>query len=102
MSKIDQLISANVDPDAFDKFTLKEYEQIQKQKDRNDERNKLFESELDITKCASCKCTFTEKRFKCSGCSKVAYCDAKCQRKHWKDQHKQDCNFFKTLNTGPQ
>ena len=57
---------------------------------------------VDMTKCASCRQPFTSKRSKCSGCGKVAYCNSKCQRKHWKKEHKNVCKFMKTLHTGPQ
>merc|ERR1712154_203445 len=43
-----------------------------------------------MMKCASCRQPFTSKRSKCSGCGKVAYCNSKCQRKHWK-KHKKIC-----------
>ncbi|KAF7323691.1 Bin3-type SAM domain-containing protein [Mycena kentingensis (nom. inval.)] len=28
---------------------------------------------------------------KCAGCSQTRYCDATCQKQHWKKQHKQQC-----------
>ena len=57
---------------------------------------------VDMTKCASCQRLFTSKRSRCGGCEKVAYCDSKCQRKHWKKEHKNVCKFLKTLSLGPQ
>lgn len=67
--------------------------QIQKMRRINDE----LKAKLDISKCADCKNTFVNKRAKCGNCKKVAYCDAQCQKHHWK-QHKKDCNLFKTFN----
>ena len=57
--------------------------------------NEEFKDKMDISKCADCKKLFINKRSRCGGCRKVAYCDGVCQRKHWK-QHKNDCKLFKT------
>lgn len=41
--------------------------------------------------CESCLCAGATLR--CSKCKLVRYCDAKCQKTHWK-QHKEKCNHF--------
>ena len=38
--------------------------------------------------CASCGCG--EKLKRCSGCNEAYYCNAACQRSHWKS-HKRNC-----------
>ncbi|RYG61049.1 hypothetical protein EON64_18865, partial [archaeon] len=37
---------------------------------------------------------------KCSGCSKIFYCSANCQKKHW-SEHKQQCKPAKTPTSAP-
>lgn len=43
----------------------------------------------EILSCATCKISNANVR-KCSRCHLVAYCNQKCQRRHWKE-HKPDC-----------
>ena len=31
---------------------------------------------------------------KCAGCRTQYYCDAKCQRVHWKAEHKKECKSW--------
>ena len=54
-------------------------------------------------KCAVCGITAQEKNKKalkrCSGCGLVCYCDQDCQRKHWKNGHKETCK--KTNQSNP-
>lgn len=45
---------------------------------------------LKENKCSYCKC-IKEGLKKCSRCHLVQYCDANCQKKHWKT-HKPSCN----------
>lgn len=46
--------------------------------------------------CASCGDTSTPSKLKCSGCSKVWYCNAGCQHSHWK-AHKQSCKAVSSI-----
>ena len=41
-------------------------------------------------KCDGCNKQSTEKMKLCSGCERVRYCDAECQKKDWKE-HKKVC-----------
>jgi ankyrin repeat protein len=54
-------------------------------------------------KCEVCGITAQEKNKKalkrCSGCGLVCYCDQDCQRKHWKNGHKETCK--KTNQSNP-
>ena len=38
------------------------------------------------------------KLLKCSGCLKRVYCNRKCQKTHWKIEHKHECKKFKALS----
>ena len=57
--------------------------------------NEELKAKLDMSKCAKCKKSFTTRRSKCGGCKQVAYCNAGCQKSHWKT-HKNDCKLFNT------
>ena len=39
-----------------------------------------------------------EKILKCSRCRSVYYCNRKCQKKHWKKEHKDKCMAERKLN----
>eukprot|EP01084_Bolivina_argentea_P099815 179357_1 len=80
----------------FGQFMVK-YGKSEKQVRKMHRDNEELKDKLDMSKCASCKKSFTNKRSTCSACSKVSYCDKECQIKHWK-QHKQDCKLFQTYN----
>ena len=41
-------------------------------------------------KCDGCQKQSSENMKLCSGCERVRYCDAECQKKHWKE-HKKVC-----------
>ena len=43
-------------------------------------------------RCECCEREIVERIQLCSGCKKVAYCDAQCQKSHWK-QHKKTCTY---------
>jgi hypothetical protein len=43
-----------------------------------------------VSRCAACGKNVGKRLQKCSRCKAVAYCDAKCQKKHWKT-HKAFC-----------
>eukprot|EP01031_Cornospumella_fuschlensis_P033342 gene33342-40332_t len=49
--------------------------------------------------CGNPECSNSGQK-KCSGCSKIFYCSASCQKKHWAD-HKQHCKPAKTSNSAP-
>lgn len=42
--------------------------------------------------CSYCNQSISERIRICSGCRKVAYCDSKCQKSHWK-VHKKKCFY---------
>lgn len=43
-------------------------------------------------KCANCEKSMDgENAYVCGGCRLVTYCDAKCQKRHWKHGHKKVC-----------
>ncbi len=44
-----------------------------------------------VTKCAQCGAT-RDKMKRCGQCKRVYYCDAECQRAHWRACHKAECN----------
>lgn len=51
----------------------------------------------DVGRCKVCSKEGSGKELKkCSGCHCVRYCDAKCQKEHWK-AHKEDCDSCKYL-----
>ena len=45
-----------------------------------------------IHRCESCDKELSERVLVCAGCKLVAYCNAICQRSHWK-QHKKTCSY---------
>jgi len=51
--------------------------------------------EIGDRSCAKCGCS-SKKLQICTGCRKEYYCDANCQRSHWK-QHKDACKKEKTV-----
>ncbi|KAI8484725.1 hypothetical protein Bbelb_374880 [Branchiostoma belcheri] len=58
-----------------------------------DERNEVIQREAMYFICGYCRRMpdFGEKFGKCASCRRAHYCSKECQRKHWKDGHKQDC-----------
>ena len=44
-------------------------------------------------RCANCD-THSKHLLQCNGCRKVHYCDAACQKAHWKSGHKWTCKHF--------
>ncbi|KAJ7484420.1 hypothetical protein FB451DRAFT_1232475 [Mycena latifolia] len=53
-------------------------------------------SHLELYRCSWCGNPSAVLR-KCAGCSKTRYCDASCQKSHWKE-HKKACTTNKTGN----
>lgn len=47
------------------------------------------------TSSAICNWCFGYGTKRCNQCLGVRYCGAKCQKLHWKNGHKQECNFAK-------
>ena len=43
-------------------------------------------------RCENCDQDILERIQLCSGCKKVAYCNIRCQKSHWK-QHKKTCSY---------
>lgn len=61
---------------------------IRKQRDREERR----ERKAKMVSCDACRGKFPfTKMKKCSGCRKVTYCSVECQKKHWDDQHRFQC-----------
>ena len=67
-------------------------------KDNKDEKQcadskKALDKCLSIssTVCSSCYHKQPKFTLKCSKCLSAYYCDINCQRKHWKNGHKQEC-----------
>jgi hypothetical protein len=44
--------------------------------------------------CGSCEKELSERVMLCAGCKKTAYCDATCQKVHWRE-HKKTCSYKK-------
>ena len=51
---------------------------------------KLLQEAEQGYRCSYCNQVNEQTMWKCSVCKKVKYCDAKCQKEHWRF-HKQDC-----------
>ena len=48
--------------------------------------------DMGTTHCSSCgKSSNKVKLLQCSRCKREMYCDAACQKAHWKAGHKQEC-----------
>ena len=55
-------------------------------------QRRKFEKKLKAIKCSHCSAPY-DKSFKCcSGCMGELYCSRSCQKKHWKKQHRNECN----------
>ena len=49
--------------------------------------------------CENCNMEIADRILVCAGCKKVAYCNYRCQKAHWK-QHKKTCLYaFKTTKS---
>ncbi len=42
--------------------------------------------------CENCDTEIVDRILVCAGCKKVAYCNYRCQKAHWK-QHKKTCSY---------
>ena len=48
--------------------------------------------------CGNCEQELNDRILFCAGCKKVPYCNATCQRAHWK-HHKKSCSYTKKKET---
>ena len=48
-----------------------------------------------ISTCGHCGISVTAPNTEICGCGVVAYCSQRCQRKHWKEQHKTECKLLR-------
>mmetsp|Transcript_16368 Transcript_16368/g.39974 ORF Transcript_16368/g.39974 Transcript_16368/m.39974 type:complete len:238 (+) Transcript_16368:50-763(+) len=53
-----------------------------------------FESYASQIKCANCGKT-ANKLLRCTACKSILYCNADCQRQHWRSSHKGKCKEMK-------
>lgn len=51
----------------------------------------MSKSNNSVHKCAKC---FAQAKTRCSRCKSVRYCSGKCQIIHWRQVHKQECQFL--------
>jgi len=49
---------------------------------------------LSPSECAQCGKFSPKPRFMCQGCEKAYYCDETCQKRHWDEEHKDECKFL--------
>lgn len=54
----------------------------------------LYHDKIKHT-CYNCFNRSTKDYQRCSGCHKVYYCSEKCQKEHWKKEHKKECQQLK-------
>lgn len=50
--------------------------------------------------CAKCKTSLQKSPLVCSLCIMVSYCGKDCQIAHWREGHKAECSFLRTLSEG--
>ena len=62
---------------------------------RESKRVSKHESSLE-TYCSGEEC-YNVGTKKCGKCQAVYYCSPECQKKHWKQQHKKECNHMEEL-----
>lgn len=59
----------------------------------NDQDSKSKRTARDKFKtCENCVQVITDRILVCAGCKKVAYCNYRCQKAHWK-MHKKSCSY---------
>ncbi|CAH1262065.1 Hypp2499 [Branchiostoma lanceolatum] len=58
-----------------------------------EERNEMIRREAVHFICGYCKRVpdYLEKFGKCASCRRAHYCSKECQRKHWREGHKEEC-----------
>ena len=67
----------------FDNFVFKQYPSSKMK----------FIQKIQEIKCANCGQHDDNNKLKCcKGCMRTFYCNKKCQKKHWKSNHKNKCN----------
>jgi hypothetical protein len=50
--------------------------------------------------CAKCNTSLQKSPLVCSLCIMVSYCGKDCQIAHWREGHKAECSFLRTLSEG--
>ena len=53
------------------------------------------EEEEPQYQCDYCK-HFARKVYEGGGCRKISYCGKKCQKRHWKNGHREECKLYRT------
>jgi len=76
------------------KAVMKSYEKKMLRRPKLNSKIKILLKQLILDRRCEC-CGKNNKTLKqCLGCGKVFYCNAKCQKKHWKNGHKEQCQLY--------